>query len=963
MKSYLIGMAGRGGARRAALLTLIGLFAALVLFGPQLVALYTDWLWFLDAGYRSVFLRTTLIKVELMLAAAAVFFTILYANLRIARFAGDRPRLYLDERHEFRVALGDISRRSVSILLLVSALVISLTVGLAAAVGWYDFLLFRNAVPFPDSDPLFGRNAAFYVFRLPFLRFLYRWVMLAVILSAIGAALVYFVDRAVDIISGDRTTIRIEPRARAHLSALLGIALLVKAWGYWLARYELPFAQQRLFSGAGYTDVHVRLPALALLTVLAVMAGLVLLANIRFRSLRAPLFALAAWLAVSVTGGVVLPAAVQKLRVTPNELTAEQPFIRHNIQATRTAFNLHAVTQHNFPADSNLTAADIRANGDTVRNIRLWDYGPLLEAYRQIQTIRSYYAFENADVDRYRFPDGVRQVALSVRELKADQLAGAESSWINRHLIYTHGYGLCMSPVDRVAPGGLPELIIKDFPPQAPPGLEITRPQIYFGELTDDYVIVGSTEKEFDYPSGDENVTTAYAGKAGVSLAGMGRRLAFAARFGDANIILSGHINENSRILFARNIRERVQRIAPFLRLDGDPYPVVRNGGIVWILDAYTTTRWYPYSRQVPVDQQQRVLNYMRNSVKVTVDAFDGTVHFYLADPEDPVAAGLGRAFPGLFRPLSEMPEDLRGHLRYPEDLFNVQSFIYGVYHMTDPRVFYNREDMWHSARPKREVKDTLTGQNRIQEERPMRPYYVIMELPDGDRAEYILMLPFTPIGDKQNMIAWMAARNDGEHLGKLVVYKFPKQKLVYGPYQVDALIDQLPQISEKLSLWDRAGSKVNRAPVMAIPIEESLLYVEPLYLQAERSQMPELKQVIVAYAGQVVMADNLQAGLAAVFGGDVGAGSAVVAAVPGAEPAAPAPPAGTPPAAARPSPAPPAAGGTPVTPRVRQLIGEADGQYRRAQDALRRGDWAAYGAEMKRLSETLGELKRAAGE
>lgn len=944
------------------LILLIALATLLVLFGPHAVAFYTDWLWFLNVGYQSVFVRTLLIKGELWLATAVLFFAILYGNLRIARLTGDRPRLYLDERHEFRVALGDMSRRSVSLFLLVASLVVSLAAGIAAVSGWYDFLLFRNAVPFPDSDPLFGRNIGFYVFRFPFLRFLYQWVLLAVVLSVIASAALYFVDRAVDIISADRLSIRIEPRARAHLSALLGIAFLLKGWGYWLARYELLFAPQRLFFGAGYTDVHVRLPVLGLLMVLAVVAGMVMVINIRLRSLRAPLWVLAAWLVVSFVGGTVLPSAVQQLRVTPNELQAEQPYIAHNIQATRRAFNLHRVQQRDFPADDNLTVADIRANADTIKNIRLWDYEPLLEAYRQIQTIRTYYSFENADVDRYHFSDGVRQVALSVRELKTDQLAGAERSWINRHLIYTHGYGLCMSPVDRVAPGGLPELIIKDFPPRTPAGLEITHPQVYFGELTSDYVIVGSTEKEFDYPSGDENVTTQYTGKGGISIGSMWRRLAFAVRFGDVNIILSGHINRNSRILFARNVRERVQRIAPFLRLDSDPYPVVHQGRVVWVLDTYTSTRWYPYSRQISVGDSQRVMNYVRNSVKVTVDAFDGMVDFYLVDPEDPVAASLKRAFPGLFRPLSEMPADLRRHLRYPEDLFGIQAQVYGAYHMTDPRVFYNREDMWHSARPKREVKDPFTGENRIHEERPMRPYYVIMKLPDGDRAEYILMLPFTPIGEKQNMIAWMAGRSDGEHLGELVVYKFPKQKLVYGPYQIDALIDQLPAISEKLSLWDRAGSKVYRAPVMAIPIEQSLLYVEPLYLQAERSQMPELKQVIVAYAGQVVMADTLQAALAAIFGGEVGSGSAVVASVPGAQ-ARPSAPTAAPSTATKPAPEPSVRAATSVPPSVRRLVGEANVQYRRAQEALRRGDWAAYGEEMKRLSQTLAELKRLTSE
>ncbi|HOJ20229.1 MAG TPA: UPF0182 family protein [Armatimonadota bacterium] len=919
-----------------------------VFFGSELIRLYTDWLWFLDVGYRDVFVKTTVIKVGLMVAAALLFFALIYANLLVAERLTPRPALYLDDQRQFRLTLTPFGRQGLSIILLIVAAAISLTVGLAAAKGWYDYLFFRNPVPFNQADPIFHRDVGFYVFQLPFVRFVYRWLMVGLGLSLFAVAGLYWFDKGLDFVNG---YVRIATHARVHLSALLAAILLTKAWGYWLARYELLFTPHRLFFGAGFVDVHIRLVVLNVLVVLAVVAGLVMLANIRLRGVRLPMIIVGAWIAVSFVGGIVLPSVVQKVRVTPNELSAEEKFISNSIEATRNAFGLSKIQRRSFPAAGALKMADIRDNHETMRSIRLWDYEPLLDAYRQIQTIRAYYTFRGADVDRYQFPDGVRQVAISVRELDVKRLGGAESSWINRHLIYTHGYGLCMSPVDRVAEGGLPELIIKDFPPQAPEALQLTRPQVYFGELTNDYAIVNTTEEEFDYPSGDENMTTRYESDRGVRIAGLFRRLMFALRFGDQNILLSTHLNADSRILYSRNIQERARRIAPFLRLDSDPYPVIHQGRIVWIIDAYTTSPWYPYSQRIQPDPPRwdTVLNYMRNSVKITVDAYDGTVTLYVADESDPIITSLQKAFPGLFRPLSEMPEALHAHLRYPKDLFNFQASIYAGYHMTDPRVFYNREDMWQVPRLQRDTTDDLGLPIKSP---PMAPYYMVMRLPDGDGAEYILMLPFTPTGDKQNMISWMAARCDPEHLGELVVYNFPKQKLVYGPAQIDALIDQHPRISEKLTLWSQSGSEVIRAPVMVIPIEDSILYVEPLYLRARNSRIPELKQVIVAYGSQVEMTDTLEESLRRIFGGDSTHSVAAAASTP---------PASRPTPAASPAPA-----GRPVdTPspgiseEMRRLIDAASAQFERAQDAMRKGDWTTYGNEMKQLQQSLERLRQ----
>ncbi len=941
--------------RRAVWAVLLGLVALGLLFGSELLRLVTDWFWFQDVGYREIFVRTTLIKAGLMVGATALFFVVIYSNLMVAQQWKPRPHLYLDDEHQLRVTLSRIGRRWLSVILLLITLMVSLTVGMGAANGWYDYLLFTNPVAFGKSDAIFGRDVGFYVFTYPFLAFIYRWLIVAVGLSFFGALSLYWVDKDLDFV-GNR--VRLAPHARVHLSVLLGVGLLIKAWGYWLGRYEMLFSQHRLFFGAGYTDVHVRLVVLNVLTVIAVVAALVLFANIYFRGVRLPLTVIGAWLVVSFVGGAMLPGMVQKFRVTPNELEAEEPFIKNSIEATRDAYNLTKIHPRSFSASGRLSMADIERKSDMVRSIRLWDYGPLLDAYRQIQTIRTYYTFKGADVDRYRFADGVRQVAVSVRELDVNQLGGAESSWINRHLIYTHGYGLCMSPVDRAAEGGLPELIIKDFPPQTPPELSLTRPQIYYGELTDNYVIVNSTEKEFDYPAGDQNMTTRYEGDRGVAIGSLMRRVLFALRFGDVNILLSRHLTNESRILYSRNIVERAQRIAPFLRLDGDPYPVVHDGRVVWILDAYTVTRWYPYAQHVLTEPRPygRPLNYMRNSVKITIDAYDGTATFYLADENEPIALALRKAFPGFMRPLSEMPADLRSHLRYPKDLFDFQAAIYTSYHMTEPRVFYNREDMWQIPKLRPDTQDSfgLRQQGDL-----MAPYYVMMNLPEAQKTEYLLMLPFTPAGDKQNMIGWMAARCDQEHLGELVVYNFPKQKLIYGPAQIDALINQHPEISKSLSLWDQIGSKVIRAPVMVIPFGESILYIEPLYLQSNSSKMPELKKVFVAYNGQVEMADTLAQGLALVFGGS----AERIAQATGATPAVTTTTSGDAPAAdaASTSPEPTPAGAIPA--EVQRLVREADAHYRRAEAAQRQGDWDNYGTEMKNLRRALDALRRATGE
>jgi hypothetical protein len=575
-----------------------------------------------------------------------------------------------------------------------------------------------------------------------------------------------------------------------------------------------------------------------------------------------------------------------------------------------------------------LSLEALQDNAATLRNVRLWDYRPLLQTYAQIQEIRLYYDFVDVDIDRYQFDGDYRQVTLAARELAPEQLRNR--TWVNEHLEFTHGYGLVMSPVNEVTPEGLPVLYVRDLPPEVSVNLRIDRPEIYYGEKGGRYVFVKTRVQEFDYPKGDTNVRTTYQGKGGVSVGSVLNRLAFALRFGDSQIFFADALTSESRILFYRNIHERVRRVAPFLAYDRDPYLVVADGRLVWLQDAYTLTDRYPYSQ--PVDDRfavhaDRTGNYIRNSVKVAIDAYDGTLTFYIADPTDPLIQTYASIFPQLFQPMDQMPQSLRAHIRYPEDLFRIQAQIYATYHMKDPNVFYNKEDVW-----------AIPSEVYQGDQLPMEPYYVIMRLAGEEREEFVLILPFTP-ATKNNLIAWMAARCDGEHYGELVVYNFPKQELVYGPLQIEARIDQDPTISAQLSLWSQRGSRVIRGNLLVIPLGDSLVYFEPLYLQAEASQLPELKRVIVAFGEKVAMEESLEEALQVVFGG-------TRAIARGEE-----------------TPAMGESEASGISPALADLIRAAREHYDAAQEALRQGDWATYGQELKALKEVLDEMARLTGQ
>jgi len=887
------------------LLLLLGLLVLGLV--AQVVPLYTDWLWFGEVGYRDVFVKTLSLRGSLFAALAITVLVFLYANLTFAaRTAAPDVIWELEDQLGLpsRVVIEPLIRRFLPIVLVL----IALASGMRATVHWETVLGYFNATPFGVTDPLFGRDLGFFVFVLPLWQLVYGWAITLVTSTIVLTLAVYVLLRSLVLTSRGP---RLAAGARTHLLLLGALALALKAVGFWLDRFELVFSPRGIVFGAAYTDIYASLPVLGALAVFAVLCAVACAAQIARSGLRLVAGGLIALVLVWVVGLGVYPALLQRLRVTPNELAAERPFIEHNIRMTRQAYGLDRIVEREFPADETLDARALERNSATIKNIRLWDHRPLLRTFAQLQEIRTYYKFMDVDNDRYVVNGEYRQLMLSPRELSYQHLQSR--IWINEHLTFTHGYGAVVGPVNRITAEGLPEFLVKDIPPQSTGGFPtITRPQIYYGEVSNEYVLVKTKSQELDYPSGDQNVYTTYTGAGGIPLSSFLRKVLFAVRFGEIKMLLSNDLTDQSRIMIHRTVVQRVRQIAPFFRYDRDPYIVVDDDGrLIWILDGYTTTSRYPYSDPVP-----GVGNYMRNSVKVTIDAYDGTVIFYRADETDPIVRAYGSAFPGLLQPLDKMPEGLRRHLRYPEDFFAIQARKYATYHMLDPQVFYNKEDLW--AVPRRPIEGR---------DRDMEPYYTIMRPPGEQKEEFILLTLFNP-ARRDNMIAWMAARSDPPNYGSLIVFNFPKQKLVYGPRQIDARIDQDPIIAQQLALWGQRGSTVIRGSLLAIPIDQSLIYVQPLYLAAsEQGALPELRRVIVAYGNQIAMEPTLEQSLSRIFGGR----PSVTAAAP-------------------PTPGAPSDGAT----GVRQLVQRAWESWTRAQDALRRSDWAAYGAEQKRLEEAL---------
>ncbi len=901
---------------------------SLVFLLPSVAAFYTDWLWFKEVGFEAVFakrLRMSFLTGGVVFAAA---FAALWANARLALSVLTQPYVVIASSAQGQPIL--FNRPQVRRAATIIATVAALAMALPASSRWLDLLEYRYAVPFGQRDPIFNRDVAFYVFQLPVYEFVRGLALAIVVLSLVFAAGIYILAGAVGI--NARNRVDTTRRSRIHLS-LLGAALfVVMAVGAWLDTSRILVSPSGIVHGGSYVDVHARLPFLYT-TVAALGIGAVLAVVHAFSRRVWPIPAAIGLYLIVATTGALYAAIVQRVFVAPNEQVRELPFIERNIAATRRAFALDAVEERELPGDTQLTRADVAANAETLENVRLWDHQPLLDTFGQIQEIRSYYDFVSVDNDRYVVDGKYRQIMLSGRELNSDTLQNR--SWVNERLTFTHGYGLTLGPVNQVTSEGLPVLFIKDIPPVSTPDFEVREPSLYFGELASDYVLVGTRTKEFHHPKGDDNVYTEYSGRGGVPLGGFWRRLLFGLRFRSTDILLTDVLTPDSRVLFHRRIRDRLGEIAPFIAYDDDPYLVIADGRLFWICDAYTMTGLYPYSTPA-----RPGLNYIRNSVKVVVDAYDGTTTYYLADEQDPLVQTLARVFPTLFRPIAEMPAVLRRHVRYPEDIFAIQTAVFSTFHMTNPGVFYNKEDQWEVPAIESEGNPVL-----------MQPYYTIMKLPGEKRAEFIQMLPFTP-RRKDNLAAWMVARSDSDHYGKLLVFQFPKQKVVFGPRQIVARINQDQVISPQITLWNQQGSQVIQGTLLVIPIEQSLLYIRPLYLRASGGRIPELKRVIVAHQNQIVMEDTLPGALNRIFG----PGAARVERPTGS----PAGPLAQSSAPAAPSPVTDGAPAAPPGAResVDALAALAQEHYQRALQAQRDGNWALYGDEIKKLGEVLERMR-----
>ena len=898
--------------RRTAI-AVVAVIAVLVFVG-RITGLVIDGLWFASIGYADVFWTVISTQATLFAAVCVVSALVIGASGFVAHRCATRPGSWQVQAArpagtpDLVTALAEqlAPRIPWRFSIVASALVFGCVIATAETSSWDMVLRFVHQVPFGERDPIFGKDIGFYLFSLPACLALKNWLWQVLFCSTILAGVVYGIRGD---ITFERAPCRLSRAAAAHACALLGMFFVVKAWSYTLERFLLLYGDNGVVVGAGYTDIHVELPMLWLLAVLATVAALASWFNMRRPGYRIPAASVLLVFGSSLLLAGIYPALFQRLYVKPSELQLETPYIRDNIALTRTAYNLAQIAVKPFPAEQGLNLASLDANQPTVDNIRLWDVQPLMDTYAQLQEIRTYYKFLSVDIDRYRLDSGYRQVMLSARELEPSMLPANAQTWVNRHLLFTHGNGVVMSPVTEKSTEGLPSLYLQDIPPAASGGPAIREPRLYFGEGGDGYVIVRGSVPEFDYPKGKDNVYTTYSGRDGVGIGSAARRSLFAWQFDDPNIMLSDYVTSSSRILLHRNIQDRVRTIAPFLTLDHDPYIVATSGRLFWMQDAYTTSRWFPYAQAGTGDGA----NYIRNAVKVVIDAYNGTVDFYVSDPDDPLLQTYRRIFPGLFKPLAAMPPDLQRHIRYPEDLFLIQAQLYRAYHMDAPEVFYNREDLWQFPR---ELVGIDGGNSPGT---TMAPYYTIMRLPGEPREEFVLMLPMVP-SQRDNMIAWLAARCDPPEYGKLIVYTFPKDKLVYGPFQIEARIQQNTEISQQISLWNQMGSRVIRGHLLVVPIDNSLLYVSPLYLRAESGQLPELKRVIAAYGDRVVMDETLGGALAALF-----KGSAPSAAAPG----------GTTDARAR----------------------DALAHYDRAIERLKAGDWSGFGAELDALRPLLEAL------
>jgi len=866
--------------RRSRWWLIIFIAIAIVAFaGRSWLSYYVDALWFGSLGYGQVFWKSLRLQSSVFCIFTVATFLILYGTFLLLRRT--HPDAFAEQQtfwvgdHPVRFPVGRILR----LIALAVSLVIGVGTGAVMLVQWPVFALYWYA---PQSaaglvDPVFSKPLNFYFFTIPAWDLIVGWLMVMAVLTCAAAALFIVASRGKNALDGPARSYR--PTSWNGFSITFAFLLLVVALQVYLDRFERLFEEHTIFSGVTYTDAHVILPGLLVVCVaLVVGAGIAIANAISMRRGR--------WLVAATVPAAVCYIALQGIAwyvgnfiVKPNQLVRERPFISNNIKLTRQAYNLEGISQREFPAETSVEAVDVANNQATLQNIRLWDWRALQDTLRQIQEIRTYYDFPDIDIDRYEIGGQLRQVMLAARELNVEKLPESSRNWINEKLIYTHGYGVTMNPVNGFTPEGLPTMYLSDMPVQsAVPALKVTRPEIYFGELTNTDVYVNTRQKEFNYPQGQTNSFTSYEGKGGIVLGGFLRRILIAIDSGElGKVPFSDDITSESRLLMRRNVLARISELAPFLTYDPDPYLVVgEDGRLSWIVDAFTTSDSYPYSSHYRLEGNS--VNYMRNSVKVVIDAYDGTTTFYVFDSKDPIIAAFRNIFPSVFKDADAMPSGLRKHVRYPELLLSLQAEVYGLYHMSDPEVFYNREDLWSVAS---EVAMTDSGGQTTQ---TMQPNFVLMNLPGEKGEEFVEILPFTP-ANRNNLIGWIAARSDGAKYGTSLVYNFPKTKLVDGPLQIEARIDQNAQLSAQLTLWNQQGSHVRRGSMLVIPSGRALLYAEPIYLQAERSPMPELRLVVLALQDHLAYGPTFESAMAMLFGTAAPSGSAALL-----EPGAPMP-------------------------------------------------------------------------
>lgn len=904
----------------------------------------TNWMWFDSLGYEKVFWTKFLSQLEIgvpVFLAAMLLVRIYLKSLKKHYFIEVESHEIPDEKRLNKISWG-------------MSVVFGLLVGLTAGAStWMDFRQFANATSFGLKDPLFHLDISFYVFKLAFLTKANN-IVLGIVVGVVIITLLYYgilmTVRTPDVFerepeepedpetSGENAIpftrkYRKKPSEKRTLDlnndnmiqllhiasgklTLLGIVFyLMVAMDFLMRQFDLLHVHTGAVYGAGFTDVNVKLWVYRLVMVLSIVGAVTLCHHMHRKEPKKLVRIPIAIVAVGLLGGVV-SFAVQNLLVSPDEINKESKYLERNISYTRHAYGLDNIKVEEFPAEQNLNQQAIRDNSQTITNIRINDYEPVQDFYNQTQSIRQYYDFNDVDIDRYNIDGEQTQTYLAAREINESKIS---STWINRHLKYTHGYGAAVSRVDAVTASGQPDIIVKNIPPESEAkDTDITRPEIYFGELTNDYVIVNTDEQEFDYPNGNENSYSTYKGKAGIKL-NLLNRILFSVREGSMKLLVSSNVNSDSRIIINRNIKDRVEKLMPYLSYEKDPYMTVVNGKLYWIVDAYTTSSYYPYSE--PYSGEVGSTNYIRNSVKVVVDAYNGDTTFYVVDRDDPVARTYQKIYPTLFKDVKEMPEGIRKHIRYPNSLLKIQAGVYTKYHMDQVKVFYQDEDLW-------DIAHQIYGT----EEKEMDPSYFIFELPDEKKAEFINMIPFTP-KSKQNMTAIMMARNDGNRYGQLLVYKFPKNKTVYGPMQIEAQIDQNTEISKEFSLWNSSGSKYRRGDLFVIPINNSIMYVEPVYLEASNQAIPEMKRVIVAYGDKIAYESTLEDALADLFGEDENGGQSQSASASSGK-------------------------NNSGKSNTKELIQKANEAYENAVNAQKSGNWKKYGDYLDELEKYLNQLE-----